>query len=97
MIFISLATLRQALIPTAQKTTMNAKSMLCAKACPAAKEIPDQVDPAMLMLGARLALEVVNEAAVKGVKGIVIVSAGFREVADRGATIDNRTSKMRGS
>ena len=68
----------------------NAKSILCVKAYPSVKEIPDEVDLAMLILAPRLALEAVKEAAAKGVKGIVIVSAGFREVGDQGAVIENR-------
>ncbi|MEN8781732.1 MAG: CoA-binding protein, partial [Desulfobacterales bacterium] len=68
----------------------NAKSILCVRAYPSVKEIPDQVDLAMLILPPRLALEAVKEAAESGVKGIVVVSAGFREVGERGAEIENR-------
>ncbi len=68
----------------------NAKSILSVRAYPSVKEIPDQVDLAMLILAPRLALEAVKEAAAKGVKGIVIVSAGFREVGDQGAAIENQ-------
>ncbi|MGD8971523.1 MAG: CoA-binding protein, partial [Desulfobacterales bacterium] len=58
----------------------NAKSILCVRAYPSVKVIPDQVDLAMLILPPRLALEAVKEAAESEVKGIVVVSAGFREV-----------------
>ena len=68
----------------------NAKSILCVRAYPSVKEIPDQVDLALVILAPRLALEAVKEAAAKGVKGIVIVSAGFREVGDQGAAIEDR-------
>ncbi|MBW2430069.1 MAG: acetate--CoA ligase family protein [Deltaproteobacteria bacterium] len=68
----------------------NAKSILCVRAYPSVKEIPDQVDLAMLILAPRLTLNAVKEAAAKGVKGIVIVSAGFREVGDQGAAIENQ-------
>jgi acetyl coenzyme A synthetase (ADP forming)-like protein len=68
----------------------NAKSILCVRAYPSVKKIPDQVDLAMLILPPRLALEAVKEVAESGVKGIVIVSAGFREVGERGAEIENR-------
>ena len=68
----------------------NAKSILCVRAYPSVKEIPDQVDLAVLILPPRLALEAVKEAAAKGVKGIIIVSAGFREVGDQGAAIENQ-------
>lgn len=67
----------------------NAKSILCVKAYPSLKEIPDQVDLAVIVLPPRLALEAVAEAASVGVKGVIIVSAGFREVGVQGAAIEN--------
>ncbi|MGD9332989.1 MAG: CoA-binding protein, partial [Desulfobacterales bacterium] len=68
----------------------NAKSISCVKAYPSVKAIPDQVDLAMIILPPRLALEAIKDAAASGVKGIVIVSAGFREVGDQGAAIENQ-------
>ena len=67
-----------------------ARSILCVHAYPTIKEIPDQIDLAMIILPPRLALKAVEEAAEKGVKGIVIVSAGFREVGGEGAELENR-------
>jgi acetyltransferase len=49
------------------------------------KDIPDEVNLAMLILPPRLTLKAVEDAADKGVKGLVIVSAGFREVGGEGA------------
>lgn len=68
----------------------NAKSISCVKAYPSVKAIPDQVDLAMIILPPRLALEAIKDAAESGVKGIVIVSAGFREVGEQGAAIENQ-------
>ena len=68
----------------------NAQSISCVKAYPSLKAIPDQVDLAMIILPPRLALEAIKDAAESGVKGIVIVSAGFREVGDQGAAIENQ-------
>jgi len=67
-----------------------AKSILCVRAYPSVKEIPDQVDLAMLILPPGRALEAAKEAAEKKVKAMVIVSAGFREVGSEGAEIENR-------
>ena len=68
----------------------NAKSISCVKAYPSVKAIPDQVDLAMIILPPQRALEAIKEAAASGVKGIVIVSAGFREVGEQGAAIENQ-------
>ncbi|MBW1961223.1 MAG: acetate--CoA ligase family protein [Deltaproteobacteria bacterium] len=67
-----------------------AKSVLSVRAYPSITEIPDHVDLAMIILPPKLALETVQEAIKKGVKGIVIVSAGFREVGGEGLEIENR-------
>ena len=67
-----------------------ARSILCVHAYPTIKEIPDEIDLAMIILPPRLALKAVQEAADVGVKGIVIVSAGFREVGGEGAELEDR-------
>jgi acetyltransferase len=67
-----------------------AKSILCVRAYPTLKDIPDEVDLAMLILPPRPALKVVEEAAQKGIKGLVIVSAGFREIGGEGAEIEKQ-------
>jgi len=68
----------------------HAKSILCVRAYPTIKEIPDPVDLAMIILPPHPALEAVKEAAEMGVKGIVIVSAGFREVGGEGLELEKR-------
>ncbi|MFW5971740.1 MAG: acetate--CoA ligase family protein [Desulfovermiculus sp.] len=71
-----------------------AKSVLSVKAYPSVLEIPGQVDMAMIILPPRFALEAVSQAIEKGVKGIVIVSAGFREVGGEGREIEDRIVDM---
>lgn len=60
------------------------------RAYPNLSEIPDPVDLAMMVLPPNLALEAVEEAVAREVKGIVIVSAGFREVGGEGRRIEDR-------
>jgi acetate---CoA ligase (ADP-forming) len=67
-----------------------ARSVLSVRAYPTVTEIPDDLDLAMLILPPEPALKAVEESAKKGVKGIVIVSAGFREVGAEGLEIENR-------
>ena len=66
-----------------------ARSVLSVRAYPTITDIPDEVDLAILIVPPKIALKTVKEAAVKGVKGIVIVSAGFREVGGEGLEIEN--------
>ena len=61
--------------------------MACVKAYPTLTDIPDDVDLAMIILPPHLALKSTKDAIEKGVKGIVIVSAGFREVGGEGLEI----------
>ncbi|MBC7359847.1 MAG: acetate--CoA ligase family protein [Desulfacinum sp.] len=67
-----------------------AKSILSVKAYPSLLDIPDPIDLAILVLPPKAALLAVEEAAQKGVKGIVIVSAGFREVGEEGRKIEDQ-------
>ncbi len=53
-------------------------------------EIPDPVDLAIIILPPAMALKAVEDSVVKGVRGIIIVSAGFREVGGQGVEIEKR-------
>lgn len=67
-----------------------AKSIHCIKAYPTLLDVPDEVDLAMIILPPKIALKAVEECIEKGVKGIVIVSAGFKEVGGEGLEIENK-------
>ncbi len=67
-----------------------AKSILSVKSVPAVGDITDPVDLAILVLPPRQTLKAVQDAVEKGVNGIVIVSAGFREVGGEGLEIENQ-------
>ncbi|MCF8109392.1 MAG: acetate--CoA ligase family protein [Desulfohalobiaceae bacterium] len=71
-----------------------ARSVLSVKAYPGLEDIPDEVDLVIVILPPRYSLQAVEQAARKGVKGIVIVSAGFREVGGEGLEIENRIVKI---
>jgi acetyltransferase len=65
-----------------------AKSILGVKAYPTLSDIPDKVDQAILIIPAATVMSVVEEAIAKGVKGLVIISAGFKEVGTAGAALE---------
>ncbi|MGD9362387.1 MAG: CoA-binding protein, partial [Desulfobacterales bacterium] len=67
-----------------------ARSVSSVRAYPNIAEIPDSVDLAMIILPPGAALAATQEAIEKGTKGIVIVSAGFREVGKDGLDVENK-------
>jgi len=67
-----------------------ARSVSSVKAYPTITDIPDSVDLAMIILPPGPALAVTEEAIEKGTKGIVIVSAGFREIGKEGLDVENK-------
>jgi acyl-CoA synthetase (NDP forming) len=65
-----------------------AKSILGVKAYPKLGAIPDDLDQAILIVPAAAVLGVVDEAIAKGVKSLVVISAGFKEVGAAGAELE---------
>ncbi len=71
-----------------------AKSVVSVRAYPSILDIPDPVDLSFIILPPNLALEAVKQSIEKQVGGIVIVSAGFREVGGIGAEIEEEISRL---
>ncbi|MDA8126196.1 MAG: acetate--CoA ligase family protein [Deltaproteobacteria bacterium] len=71
-----------------------AKSILSVKTFPTITSIPDTVDLAIIILPPTACEQAVADCIAKGVKGIVIVSAGFKEVGGEGVEIENRIVAM---
>jgi len=67
-----------------------ARSISSVRAYPSIKDVPDQLDLAIVILPPQPALQAIQDAVTQGVKGLVIVSAGFREVGAEGLEIENR-------
>ena len=68
----------------------SARSISSVRAYKSLTEIPDEIDLGIVILPPKAALQSVQEAVAKGVKGIVIVSAGFREIGPEGRAIEDR-------
>jgi acetyl coenzyme A synthetase (ADP forming)-like protein len=66
-----------------------ARSISSVRSYPSVTEIPDSIDLAIIILPPKLALQAVEEAIQKQVNGIVIVSAGFREIGGEGLETEN--------
>ncbi|MFW6080722.1 MAG: CoA-binding protein, partial [Desulfosalsimonas sp.] len=71
-----------------------ARSILCVRCYDSITDIPDPVDMAMIILPPKIALQAVGECVEKGVRGIVIVSAGFKEVGGEGAEIEEEIARI---
>ena len=54
------------------------------KAYPSVSAIPGPVDLAVIVVPKKFVLATVNECGEKGVRGIVIISAGFKETGEKG-------------
>jgi acetyl coenzyme A synthetase (ADP forming)-like protein len=71
-----------------------ARSIASVRAYPTITDIPDEVDLAIIILPPKPALNAVKDAISKGIKGVVIVSAGFREVGSEGRKIEDQIVAM---
>ena len=71
-----------------------ARSILSVKCYTSIGTIPDPIDLAMIILPPNVALQAVKDCIAKGVKGIVIVSAGFKEVGGEGALIERQMADL---
>ncbi|HEU4674000.1 MAG TPA: acetate--CoA ligase family protein, partial [Candidatus Limnocylindrales bacterium] len=68
----------------------NRSSVLGVKAYPSLDTIDDPVDLAVVVTPAATAPGVVAECAAKGVAGVIVISAGFRETGAEGAELERR-------
>nr|MDO8117888.1 CoA-binding protein [Candidatus Sigynarchaeota archaeon] len=55
---------------------------------PSLLDIPVEVDVAVICIPAKFVLAAVDECGKKGVKGIILITAGFKEVSTEGAKIE---------
>ncbi|MHC4285724.1 MAG: CoA-binding protein, partial [Planctomycetota bacterium] len=60
------------------------KSVQNVKAYPKLSSITDEVDVAVIIVPAEIVCSVLEEAGQKQVKGAIVISAGFKEVGERG-------------
>ena len=58
------------------------------KAYPKIADIPDEVDLAVVIVPAAKVLAVAREAAAKGIKGMIVITAGFKEIGGHGVELE---------
>jgi acetyltransferase len=74
-----------------------ARSVMGVKAYPSLVHIPDEVDLAVILVPAPFVPEVIEECGNKGVKAAVIITAGFKEIGDRGRPLERRIKELAGN
>lgn len=72
----------------------HAQAILGIKAHPRVVEIPDEVDLAVVIVPAPLVPPVLEECGVKGIKGAIVISAGFKEVGGHGVELESRIKEI---
>ena len=72
----------------------SAPYVLSVRTYPTILDIPDEVDLAVIAVPAPEVLAVVHQCAEKGVKGVVIISAGFAETGDDGAALQRKVVEV---
>ena len=71
-----------------------AKGIFGIKCYPNIIEIPDVVDLAVIIVPSTIVPLVLDECGQKGVKGVIIISAGFREVGGSGIELENKVKDI---
>ncbi len=73
---------------------LKAHSVCGVRAYPSISDISEKVDLAVVIVPAAAVPEVVEECGKNGVKGLVIISAGFKEVGREGAELETKTAEI---
>jgi len=71
-----------------------AKSVQSVKAYPGLMEIHDEIDLAVIIVPAELVPSIIEEAAQKKVRGLIVITAGFKEVGGRGMELQSRLKEL---
>ncbi|MEM2610573.1 MAG: acetate--CoA ligase [Candidatus Bathyarchaeia archaeon] len=66
----------------------NADEILGFKCYGSVRDVPDEIDLAVIVVPARVVPLVVEDCGLKGVKGIIVISAGFGETGKEGAHLE---------
>jgi acetyltransferase len=68
----------------------NAEYVNSIKCYPSVSSIPDHVDLVVIVVPKESVLAVIDECREKGVKGVVVISAGFKEIGEKGIKLEKK-------
>jgi acetyl coenzyme A synthetase (ADP forming)-like protein len=71
-----------------------AGEILGLRAYSSVRDVPDPVDIAMIIVPARMVPEALKDCGERGVKGVVVISGGFREVGPEGVALEAEIVRM---
>ena len=71
-----------------------AETVNSVRAYPTVLDVPDPIDLAVIVVPAKHVKQVIEECAEKGVRGLVVISAGFSEVGGAGAELEDEVLAM---
>lgn len=72
----------------------NARSVCGVRAYPTVLDIPDPVDLAVVIVRAPFVPQVLEQCGQKGIKGVVVISAGFKETGAEGAALEKQLTDI---
>ncbi|MBT3394517.1 MAG: CoA-binding protein [Waddliaceae bacterium] len=64
------------------------------KCYPSITEISDDVELAVIIVGSKIVPSVMQECAEKGVKSVIVISAGFKEIGEAGRAIEDEVAAI---
>jgi len=73
-----------------------AKKIFHLRCYPSVLSVEDKIDLAIIVVPASLVAKVMEECGQKGIRNIVIISAGFREQGKKGLELENEIAKLKG-
>jgi acetyl coenzyme A synthetase (ADP forming)-like protein len=68
----------------------NAESIMSIKAYPSVLDITDDIEMAIIAVPAKLVAKIAEECGTKGVRALIVISDGFREVGPEGAMLEEQ-------
>jgi acetyl coenzyme A synthetase (ADP forming)-like protein len=71
-----------------------ARSVLGVRAYPRVTDVPDEIDLAVVLVPAGFVPQVLKDAGKKGVKGAIVISAGFREIGGEGIELERQLEEI---
>ncbi|HLA89643.1 MAG TPA: GNAT family N-acetyltransferase [Gemmatimonadaceae bacterium] len=75
----------------------NAQVVGSIRACPSAATLPEQVDLAIIAVPRDVVLDAVDDCAKRGVRALVVITAGFSETGEEGRSLQQRVlERVRG-
>jgi len=73
-----------------------ADEILGLRAYPSVLDVPGEIDMAVVVVPAPIVAQVLEESGQKGIRGVVIITAGFREVGGQGLKEEKRLKEIAG-